>query len=142
MERPFAGIGTLVLVGRESFTLAWGDGAKDLRRGVPPDLYRVRAASRQEPHEGELWTVRYSWTPGAELRVAAGEAAKPDLSGSLLFAGSAEFEDGLLQLGFALSGPKGSGVTLLRGDGERPPVRYRVLDSKGKVLAEGAMNWG
>ena len=51
------------------------------------------------------------------------------------------FRGNNLLLGFQITGADGRGLSIYR-DGKRVRVTYRVRSKKGKVLAEGAMNYG
>ena len=44
-------------------------------------------------------------------------------------------------LGFGLRGPDHRGLSVYKND-KRVPVTYQVLDKKGKILAQGRMNYG
>jgi hypothetical protein len=139
--------GSAVLRGKDGdVTLAFGaDAAPSV---LAPGKYRVRAT--RIVREG--WLLSSSGAPWPEFVVKdalkerarlmdVALTARLEVGETVRFEGRAKRQGGKLQLGFALKGADGRGLTVYK-EGARVPVTYKVLAADGAVLAEGAMTYG
>jgi len=133
-------VGSMVLAGPDGdVTLIWNEARSKL--GLPPGAYRVRTTRIEREAKGVHWFVSSTGQPGPPLQFEAGRTARLDVQPTVRFRASVKRKGRKLQLGFAITAADGRGLSVYR-DGKRIPVTYRLLSSKGKVLAKGRMNYG
>lgn len=139
--------GSAVLAGPDG-EVALVFGADAAECVLAPGRYRVRAT--RIAREG--WLVSSSGAPWQEIVVkdAAKErarlmdvalTARLEVDETVRFEAHAKRRGPKLQLGFALKGADGRGLTVYK-EGARVPVVYKVLGKDGAVLAEGTMTYG
>lgn len=136
------GAGSIVLAGpRGDVALVWkaGDGRRE--RLLPPGDYRLRTTRSERTEKGEHWFVSSTGPPGEPRALEPGEVARFEVDDSVHFEGQARWQHGSLQLGFAVKGADGRGLSVYRA-GRRVPVDYALLDRAGEVLTGGRMNYG
>ena len=138
--RPDFKAGSIVLQrGDRLLTLHWPKDDKDLRRRLPAGEYLLRTTRLEREKGGVPWFL--SSTGPAKRKLHLKKGTKLSIDDSVMFRSSARRRGGKLQLGFGITTKDKRGLSIYR-DGKRVPVTYRVLDKKGKVLAQGTMNYG
>jgi len=137
---PAFAAGSIVLQrGDRLMTLHWSKDDKDRRRRLAAGEYLVRTMRIERQKEGTWWFL--SSTGPAKRKLHLKKGTKLSIDDSVMFRSIARRRGDKLQLGFGITTKDKRGLSIYR-DGKRVPVTYRVLDKKGKVLAQGTMNYG
>jgi len=139
---PSFGSGSVVLQrGDRLLRVVWPLGARDQRRVLPPGKYRLREL-RIERKKGEaIWFVSSSGPPYQPLQVSAKGLTKLTIDDGLVCKLNVKPKGEKLTIGFKMRAERGHNITLFK-NGKRVVLTYRVLDAKGKQLAQGTMNYG
>lgn len=128
--------------GDREFNLIWKAGDKQRRRALPPGNYRLRTIRVERMHKDAHWFLSSSGLPGGPRALKGSTTTRIKVGDTVSFAiRRAQRKGEQVMLGFALLGADGRGISVYR-DFKRVPVTYRILSRKGKLLAEGAMNYG
>jgi hypothetical protein len=119
-------------------TLVWKKGGV---RALPAGTYRVRT-TRVEREKGDVhWFLSSTSPPREPITVKAGGTVRVAVGDTVHFQPRIRRKDDRMQLGFAIKGADGRGLSVYKND-RRVPVTYKVLAKDGKVLASGTMNYG
>ena len=136
--------GSAVLAGRggDALLLVWKAAGEV---SLPVGRYRVRTTRVERTVKGEHWFLSSSGpkgeAAGKQIKLHSGKNTI-DLGDEVRFKGLVRGWRGTkLLLGFGIRGKDGRGLSVYRQD-KRVPVRFRVLDKRGKTLKEGTMNYG
>lgn len=116
------------------FVLVWDP--KGPAPEAPPGKYKVRTTRIARDN----FLISSAGVPEPSIEIGA-EKAELKLDETVKFEGHAKRKGARLELGFAIKGADGRGLTVYK-DGVRVPVTYKVLAADGAVLAEGTMNYG
>jgi hypothetical protein len=135
--------GSAVLHGpKGDVTLVWTARDEDRRRMLPPGAYRLRTARVEREKDGVHWFLSATAPPKEAAReLKAGRKLRLDVGATVHFKGQVRRRGDALQLGFSVKDGEGRGLSVYRA-GKRVAVTYKVLSKRGKVLAEGTMNYG
>lgn len=119
-------------------TLVWSKGGK---RALPAGTYRVRTTRVERERGGMHWFLSSTSPPRESITIKAGRTVRVEVDDAVHFTCRARRKDDRIQLGFAIKGADGRGLSVYKND-RRVPVTYKVLAKDGKVLASGTMNYG
>lgn len=135
--------GSIVLAGpKGDVTLVWKAGDGDRARMLAPGAYRIRTTRVEREKKGVHWFLSATARPKEASRdVKAGGRLRLDVPATVHFNGQVQRRGERLQLGFGVKDDRGRGLSVYRA-GKRVPVTYKVLSKRGKVLAQGTMNYG
>ncbi|MHC4407516.1 MAG: hypothetical protein ACYS0E_05590 [Planctomycetota bacterium] len=129
----------MVQRGDRLVTLHWTKDDKDRRRRLPAGEYLLRTTRLEREKEGAWWFL--SSTGPAKQKVRVAKRTKLKIDDTVHFRSIARRRGSKLQLGFGITTKDKRGLSVYR-DGKRVPVKYKLFDKKGKVLASGTMNYG
>lgn len=131
--------GSVVLAGPAGdVTLAWSKGG---RRALPAGTYRVRTTRVEREQGGVHWFLSSTSPPREKITVKEGRTVRIEAGAVVRFTPRIRQKDDRMQLGFAIRGTDGRGLSVYKND-RRVPVTYKVLAKDGQVLASGTMNYG
>ena len=136
--------GSVVLAGRggDEACIVWGPGQPQAH--IVSGRYTVRTTRIERKQDDDHWFLSSCGPAGHKPKTIKLKRG----TNTFKLDDTAHFEavvrgwnDGRLQLGFAIRGKDNRGLSVYKND-RRVPVTYRVLSKKGKVLAHGRMNYG
>jgi hypothetical protein len=135
--------GSAVLHGpKGDVMLVWTTRDADRRRMLPAGAYRLRTARVEREKDGVHWFLSATAPPKEAAReLKADGELRLDVGTTVRFEGQVRRRGDALQLGFSVKDGEGRGLSVYRA-GKRVAVTYKVLSKRGKVLAEGTMNYG
>jgi len=135
--------GSFVLAsGDREFNLVWKAGDKNRKRALPQGDYRLRTIRVERMLKDDHWFLSSSGLPGKPRALKRSTTTRIKVGDTVHFAiRRAKRKGNNIMLGFALLGADNRGISVYQND-KRVPVTYKVLSKKGRVLAEGAMNYG
>ena len=90
---------------------------------------------------GVHWFLSSTSPPRESITIKAGRTVRVEVDDAVHFTCRARRKDDRMQLGFAIKGADGRGLSVYKND-RRVPVTYKVLAKDGKVMASGTMNYG
>ncbi len=122
--------------------LVWtGEKGERRERAVPAGDYVVRNYRvHRTDAQGVAWQIWGSGASGRSVKVVAGETASVALDLAVKVAPQAKPKGKDLQVGLAVTGDSGMGLTVVRAK-DRVPATYEILGG-GKRLASGDLGYG
>jgi hypothetical protein len=131
--------GSVVLAGPNSdVTLVWREGGT---RALSAGTYRVRTTRIERRKKGVHWFLSSTSPPRERITVKVDHTARIEVGATVHFKCRVRRQGDRMQLGFAITGADGRGLSIYKND-RRVPVAYQVLGKDGRVLASGTMNYG
>ena len=139
---PSFGCGSVVLQrGDRLLRVVWPLGGRDQRRALPPGKYKIRELRMERKKGRATWFISSSGPPYQPLHVSAKGLTKLTIDDGLVCKLTVKPKGKELTIGFNMRAQHGHSITLFK-NGKRFVLTYRVLDAKGKQLAQGTMNYG
>ena len=141
VEPEFTAGSIILQRGDRVFALVWSLNDKDRRRALPAGEYLLRTTRLEREKDGAWWFLSSTGPAKQPVHVTKRPITKLSIDDTVQFRGMVKRRGDKLQLGFSITGADKRGLSVYR-DGKRVPVSYKVLDSKGKLLTKGRMNYG
>ena len=141
VEPDFAAGSVILQRGDRLVSLVWSGKDKDRRRALPVGEYLLRTTRLEREKKGVWWFLSSTGPAKKKVRITNRSGDRLSIDDVVRFRGRVTRRGRELQLGFAITGTDGRGLSVYRA-GRRVPVSYEILDGKGKVLARGRMNYG
>lgn len=111
-------------------------------RPIAPGRYTiVNYRMVKQADDGSEWFTSSIANDIRTFELIAGQTVHLDLKPEIAMEVAAVFADGGIQIGAAIMGDGGGGLTIYRA-GKRIPLDFVVVDAEGRELASGAMEYG